>query len=75
MTAQWRFCKTDHLARRSSNGHGGVHPNVLLSSPIRRQCCELDATNHSFARRTTVAQFAASVRTQSANSPAALKSP
>lgn len=32
MTTQRRFCKTDHLARRSSNVHGGVHPNVLLSS-------------------------------------------
>ena len=75
MTAQWPFCKTARHARRPPTGHGGMHPNLHLSSPIGRQFIECDAAHRSFTRRATVTQLAASVRTQSANSPAALKSP
>lgn len=75
MTAQRPFCKTARRARRSSIGHGRMHPNVHLSSPIRRQFIEFDAAHRSFTGRATVAQLAASVRTQSANSLVALKSP
>jgi hypothetical protein len=75
MTAQRPFRKTARRARRSSIGHGGMHPNVHLWSPIRRQFIAFDAVHRSFNDRATVAQLAASVRTQSANSPAALKFP
>jgi hypothetical protein len=75
MTAQPPFRKTDRLARQLSTGHGGVHPNVLLSSPICRQFLEPYAAHRLFNDHNTGAQFAASARAQSDNSPAALKSP
>ncbi len=37
MTAQSPSCKTARHARWLSTGHGGVHPNLHLSSPIGRQ--------------------------------------
>src|SRR5581483_10739770 len=75
MTAQPPFCKAARLPRRLSTGHGRTHPDVSLSSPIGRHLAAFDAARHSFIGRATFAQLAASVRTQSARSPAALKSP
>ena len=75
MSAQPPFCKAGRRARRSSTGHGRMQLDVLLSSPIDRYFIEFDAAQRSFISRVTVAQLAASVRTQSATSLAALKSP
>lgn len=75
MTPHLPFCKAARPARRSSAGLGRTHPNVALSSPIGRHLIEFDAAHHSFIGHATVAQLAASGRTQSASSPAVLKSP
>jgi hypothetical protein len=75
MTAQPPFRKAGHLARRSSTGHGGIRPNVHLSSPIRRQSIAYHDIHRSFTCRAIVAKLAAPLRTQSASSLAALKSP
>ena len=75
MTPHLPFCKAARHARRSSTGHGRTHPDAALSSPIGRHLIEFDAAHRSFIGRATVAQFAASGRTQSASSPAVPKSP
>ena len=54
---------------------GRSHPNVALSSPIGRHLIAFDAAHRSFNGRATAAKLVASVRTQSASSLAALKSP
>ena len=75
MNTQPPFGKAARRARRSSTGHGGTHPDFPLSSPIDRHLIAFDAAYRSFIGRVAVAQLAASVRTQSVSSPAALKSP
>jgi hypothetical protein len=75
MTAQPPFCKAARHARRSSTGHGRTHPDVPPSSPIGRHLIAFDVAHRSFIGRAIVAKLVASVRTQSASSLAALKSP
>lgn len=75
MSAQLSFCKTARRARRPSTGHGGMRQYAHRSPPIRQQFIAFDPVPHTFTCRATVAQLAASARTPSANSPAALKSP
>jgi hypothetical protein len=75
MTAQPPFCKAARRARRSSTGHGGMRPDFPLPSLIGRHLIAFDAAHRSFIGYVVVTQLAASVRTQSASSPAAIKSP
>ncbi len=75
MTAHPPLCKVARSACRSSTGHGGVRPNVPLSSSIRRRHVETGAVHHPFSDCTAAASRAAPAQTQSASSPAALKSP
>lgn len=75
MSVQPSFCKAARHARRSSTGHGGAHPNAHRSSPIRRSLIAFDAAHRPFNDNDGVVPLAASIRTPSASSPAALKSP
>lgn len=67
--------KSARRDRRLSTGHGRVRSDIRQPSQIVGQLMEFDATRRSFVSRFTVAQPVASARSQSDNSPAALKSP
>jgi hypothetical protein len=75
MTAHLSFCKAARSVCRSSTSHGGTRPTVHLSPRIRKQLLELDAIHQPFSARATDVPLAAPARTQSASSPATLKSP
>ena len=67
--------ESDRRARRLSTGHDKARSDIKLSSQIARQFAAFGAICRSFVSRLTVAQLVASARSQSARSPAALKSP
>jgi hypothetical protein len=67
-------CKSAHRARWLSTAHDRVCPDIRQSSQIVGQLVELDI-RRAFVSGFTVAQLVGPPRSQSTNSPAALKSP
>jgi hypothetical protein len=66
-----QFRKSARRARHPSTGHGRPRSEFQMQSQIARQFTIGDAIRRSFI----VEQLAASARSKSASSPAALKSP
>ncbi|MGY4625444.1 hypothetical protein ACVWY3_003200 [Bradyrhizobium sp. USDA 4486] len=67
--------KSARRARRLSTGHGRAHPGIHQPSQIVGKVVEFDAIRPAFVCGFTVAQLVGPARSQSPNSPAALKSP
>lgn len=67
--------KSARRARWLSPSHGRARPDIRQPSQIGGQAMEFDATRRPFVSRSTVDQLAASARSKSVSSTAALKSP
>lgn len=67
--------KSARRARWLSTGHGTARPDFRRPPQIVGQLVELNAIRRAFVSGFTVAQLVGTARSQSPNSPVALKSP